>query len=186
MKPRMRGRPAAVAWITPPGKVIELAQRGRMILDVARADLEAAESRLGPFHATTQHFRAALGEALNAWERLRARHGTPTLEAAVLQPPAATLTLATPSRPRGVVLVPIGGRTYHVEPIAGTPLAPIQWRVARLSTRDHDESGGPYHACRLADHSTQCDCAEWTFREDDAPSPACKHLRALEALGWLG
>ncbi|MFO0956573.1 MAG: hypothetical protein U0800_03790 [Isosphaeraceae bacterium] len=156
-----------------------------MIVDVARADVEASEARLGLFHPTTQHFRAVLGESLNAWERLRAQHGTPMLDAALQQPPVATLTLSTSACPDGLVLVPIRGRTYHVEPIQGTALAPIQWRVARLSTADEEGHDGPYHACRLADRTMQCDCAEWTFRDEDRPGPGCKHLKALEALGWL-
>lgn len=185
MKTRIRGRPAAAAVVSPPRSVVELVQRGRMIVDVARADLEAAESRLGPFHPTSLHFRSALGEALNAWERLRARHGSPTLDAAIAQPPATTLTLSGPGCAKGLLLVPIRGQTYHVESIPGTPPAPIQWRIVRLSTATEDDPEGPYHACRLADRSTQCDCAEWTFREENAPDPACKHLKALEALGWI-
>ena len=47
----------------PVRRAVELAQRGRMILDVAAADLEAAEAAFGPFHATAWHFRNALNEA---------------------------------------------------------------------------------------------------------------------------
>ena len=37
-----------------------------------------------------------------------------------------------------------------------------------------------------ADGSTQCDCAEWFYREDAPTAPdLCKHLAALAALGWI-
>src|SRR4051794_32115265 len=49
-------------------RAVELAQRGRMILDVSAADLEAAEAALGPFHPTTWHFRNALEEARRSWD----------------------------------------------------------------------------------------------------------------------
>lgn len=189
MNSRTRGRSAAVAVLAPTWKVIELAQRGRLIVDVARADLEAAESRLGPFHPTTLHFRAALGEARNAWERLRAQYGTRLLNSAVFEPPVTTLALTTPDRPNGLILVPIQGRAYHVSPLPGTTPAPIQWRIVRLTFADEEEdeegSREPYHACRLADRSTQCDCAEWAFRGEGVAELACKHLKALAALGWI-
>jgi hypothetical protein len=41
----------------------ELVQRGRLILDVSAADLEAAEAMFGAFHPTTWHFRNSLSEA---------------------------------------------------------------------------------------------------------------------------
>src|SRR6185312_13511728 len=40
----------------PTRQMVELAQRGRMILDVSSADLEAAEAAFGPFHSTAWHF----------------------------------------------------------------------------------------------------------------------------------
>ena len=46
-----------------------------MILDVATADLEAAEALLGPAHPTAWHFRQALDEARRSWDRLRAKFG---------------------------------------------------------------------------------------------------------------
>ena len=49
----------------PVRQAVELAQRGRMILDVSALDLEVAEARLGAFHPTTWHFRNALNEAGN-------------------------------------------------------------------------------------------------------------------------
>ncbi len=83
-----------------------------------------------------------------------------------------------------VVLIPIAGRTYRALRVAGTPLAPIQWRLTRLRPPLDD---GPYYACRLQDGSTQCDCAEWTYQVDGVRDFAhCKHLAALDALGWIG
>ena len=57
----------------------ELVQRGRLILDVSVADLEAAEAKFGAFHHTTWHFRNALSEAQRSWERLRVELGLPLL-----------------------------------------------------------------------------------------------------------
>ena len=170
----------------PARRAVELAQRGRMILDVAQADLEAAEAVLGASHPTSWHFRQGLDEARRSWDRLRAQFGGKALEAALAEPPVAVLNIARPnaSAKRGdVTLIPIAGRTFRVEAIRGTPLAPVQWRLTRLSPPlEH----GPYYACRLGDGSTQCDCAEWFYREDAPTAPDfCKHLAALNALGWL-
>ncbi len=168
----------------PARRAVELAQRGRMILDVAVADLEAAENALGPAHPTAWHFRQALADARRSWDRLRARYGGAALEAALGEPPITVLTLGGEDGvlPR-FVLIPIVGRTYCAEHVEGTTLAPVQWRLTRLAPPlEH----GPYYACRLRDGSMQCDCAEWLYREDapTAPDP-CKHLAALAALGWI-
>ena len=169
-------------------RAVELAQRGRMILDVSAADLEAAEAAFGPFHPTTWHFRNAWHEARRSWERLRAELGTKALEAALGQPPLVVLILdmgpAAPGSPP-VVLVPIAGQTYSTHRVAGTELAPVQWRLTRLQP---PLENGPYYACRLADGSTQCDCAEWTYQiaeNGDGRKTHCKHLAALVALGWI-
>jgi hypothetical protein len=165
---------------------VELAQRGRMILDVSAADLEAAEAAFGPFHPTTWYFRNAWQEALRSWHRLRAELGTRALEAALNQPPLAVLTLTaqTPGSPP-VMLVVIAGLTYRAQPVPGTELAPAQWCLTRLHPPlEH----GPYYACRLADGSTQCDCAEWTYQiaqNGNGRRTHCKHLAALAALGWI-
>jgi len=166
----------------PAFKSVELAQRGRMILDVAAADLEAAEATHGPFHEVAWHFRNALAEARKSWDRLRAEFGGAALEAALREPPLATLALGgTPGRPRATLIV-IAGKTYAVEPIAGTEPAPIQWRLVRLPASED----GPYYACRLKDGGTQCDCAEWIYEVDGVPGRGpCKHLAALGSLGWV-
>src|SRR5437764_7222764 len=77
----------------PARRAVELAQRGRMILDVSTADLEAAEAACGSFHPTAWHFRNALHEAMRSWDRLRAEFGGATLEAALAQPPLTILVL---------------------------------------------------------------------------------------------
>ncbi|HEX8202939.1 MAG TPA: hypothetical protein VF590_20860 [Isosphaeraceae bacterium] len=167
----------------PAFKAVELAQRGRMVLDVAAADLEVAEAALGPFHETTWYFRYARDEALRAWDRLRAQYGGAALEAALEEPPVAVLTLGggTTGLP-AVTLISIAGTTYRAERIAGTELAPVLWRLTRLPPR----ADGPYYACRLHDGSYQCDCATWIYTIADGTAPAlCKHLAALDALGWL-
>jgi len=176
--PRRRD-PADPKW-----RAVELAQRGRMILDVAAADLEAAEAALGPFHPTSTHFRAALSEARRSWDRLRAEVGGATLEEALAEPPVTVLTLGEPG-PGGIppyILIPIAGRTYHARRLPDAADAPIVWRLARLP----DPGDGPYHACRLRDGTTQCDCAEWTYQVADIePEGVCKHLAALAALKWI-
>lgn len=165
----------------PAFKSVELAQRGRMILDVASADLEASESLLGSFHETTWHFRNALAEARRSWDRLRAEFGTSALEAALAEPPLTLLTLGDPESPRAI-LITVGGRTYRVERIAGSDLAPSLWRMTRLPLSED----GPYYVARLRDGSHRCDCAEWTYNvaEIEGASP-CKHIQGLRALGWL-
>jgi len=165
---------------------VELVQRGRLILDVSAADLEAAEATFGAFHPTTWYFRNTLNEARRSWERLRAELGTKALEAALNQLPLMTLTLTEPTNGTpGVVLILIAGRTYRSQQVAGTELAPVQWRLTRLSP---PLENGPYFVCRLADGSTQCDCADWTYQiaeTNNACKTHCKHLAALAALGWI-
>ena len=168
---------------------VELVQRARMTLDVATADLAAAEAVHGPFHATSWYFRNALNEARLAWERLRAEVGTRKLDEALKEPPITVLTLDSPNEGvvsteiPAIILIPIGGQTYRVQRIPGTDSAPIQWRFTRLHPPLED---GPYFACRLDDGSTQCDCADWIYQ--DHPTGRiipCKHLRGLSALGWI-
>lgn len=179
----------------PERRAVELAQRGRIILDVSIADLEVAEAVHGAFHPIAWHFRNACNEARRSWDRLRAELGTRTLEAALIQPPLVVMTLGEDSgqnvaagtvgdRPRVRLLV-IGGKTYCAQRVAGTALAPIQWRL----TRPHPPlENGPYFACRLAGGATQCDCAEWTYQvaeNPDARLGVCKHIAALASLGWI-
>src|SRR4051794_3849451 len=112
----------------PARRAVELAQRGRMILDVSAADLEAAHAALGPFHPTAWHFRGALHEARRSWDRLRAEFGGSALDTALNQPPLTVLTLGDDGRGNPLaILVPIAGRTYRAERIEGTPPAPVQW-----------------------------------------------------------
>src|SRR3954454_1577536 len=94
----------------PARRAAELAQRGRMILDVSAADLEAAEAAFGPFHPTTWHFRNAWHEARRSWERLRAEVGTKVLEAALGQPPLVVLTLGQ------------GDPAHHAPPVVLVPI----------------------------------------------------------------
>jgi hypothetical protein len=172
----------------PERRAVELAQRGRIILDVSIADLEAAEAVHGPFHPVAWHFRNACHEAQRSWERLRAELGTRTLEAALNRPPLVILPIGEDPDGRGLpraVMIVIAGRTYGLQRIPGTELAPVQWRLTRPHPPLED---GPYYACRLADGSTQCDCAEWTYQVADQGDPRhahCKHLAALAALGWI-
>jgi len=166
--------------------VVELTQRGRMIVDVATVDLEAAEAAFGPFHPTAWHFRNALSEARRSWERLRAELGTQVIDAALREPPLTVLTLGQSAHASSrVVLVSIAGQTYRTEQVAGTEAAPIQWRLTRLLPPLDD---GPYYVCRLADGLTQCDCADWTYQVAESINRRktyCKHLAALAALGWI-
>lgn len=170
-----------------------------MVLDVSAADLEAAEAICGPFHPTTWHFLNAWYEAMRSWDWLRARVGGATLEAALEEPPRVVLALGPsaqgyapdgsgrwplpePGASAPVLLIPIAGRTYQALRVEGSPLAPRVWRLTRLNP---PLDNGPYYACRLRDGSTQCDCAEWAYQTDDAPPDRCKHLAALNTLGWL-
>jgi hypothetical protein len=165
-----------------PAEVAELIQRGWLRLEVARVDLAASEARLGAFHETTWYFRQALAEARQGWESLRAMHGTAGLDAALAEPPRAVLRLGRPGGGE-VVLVPMGGSTFRVEAVAGTPLAPVQWRLTRLDAGPGED---PYFATRGAGGGLQCDCGEWTFRvADGGPGATCKHLAALRHLGWI-
>ncbi len=180
----------------PERRAVELAQRGRIILDVSIADLEVAEAVHGAFHPIAWHFRNACNEARRSWDRLRAELGTRTLEAALSHPPLVVMTLgedtgqnrgaadSAEERPRVRLLV-IGGKTYCAQRVAGTALAPIQWRL----TRPHPPlENGPYFACRLAGGATQCDCAEWTYQVAENPearASCCKHIAALASLGWI-
>src|SRR2546423_15677585 len=88
-KPSLRDRDPS----DPARRAVELAQRGRMILDVSAAVLEAAEAAYGPFHPTAWHFRNALNEARRSWERLRAELGGAALEAALAELPVTVLIL---------------------------------------------------------------------------------------------
>src|SRR4051812_31712492 len=77
----------------PAWRAVELGQRGRMILDVWAAALEAAEAAYAPFHPPAWYFRNARDGARRAWDRLRAQYGGATLEAALNEPPVTHLVL---------------------------------------------------------------------------------------------
>ena len=164
----------------------EFAQYCLLAVDVARADLEVAEAEFGPSHPTTSHFRNSLNQVRRSWERLRAALGIRAIEAALSEPPLTTLVLKEHTKnSTQIVLVLIDGKTYSTQKVPGTELAPIQWRLARLHPPLDD---GPYYVCRLANGSTQCDCADWTYRiaeTTDALKRKCKHVSALSSLGWI-
>ena len=164
----------------------ELVQRGRLILDVSMADLEASETTFGPFHPTTWHFRHGLHEAQKSWERLRAEVGAKVIEAALELPALTTLVLGESTHSRSeVVVILIGGQTYRPEQVVGSELAPVQWRLTRLRPALEN---GPYYICLLADGSTQCDCANWTYQiaeTEKMHTSRCKHIEALHSLGWI-
>ncbi|WP_435015370.1 hypothetical protein TA3x_002908 [Tundrisphaera sp. TA3] len=163
--------------------LIDRVQRAKILLDVALADFEMAESTLGPGHASTWHYREALTQARTAWDRLRAEFGGAVLERELVQSPVAVIRLRDENRrPHRIRLITIQGRTYGVEPIPGSEAAPGLWRFQRLNPR---LEFGPYYAARLADGTTQCDCAEWAYREDSPADIPCKHIFALLHLGWL-
>ena len=153
-----------------------------MILDVAEADLHASELLLGSFHETTWHFRRALADARHSWDRLRARYGLAVLEAALEEPPATVLTLGRfPNADPEAILVVIAGHTYALHRQPPAIEAPRIWRLTRIPLTDD----GPFHCCRLLDGSTQCDCAQWIYQIADRSDELCKHLAALDALGWI-
>jgi hypothetical protein len=165
---------------------LELIQRGRLILDVSTADLEASEAAAGALHPTTWHFRHGLNEAQRSWKRLQAEIDAKVIETALELPPLTVLLLSEPTPTRSeVVVILIDGQTYRPERVKGTELAPIQWRLTRLRP---PLENGPYYVCRLADGSTQCDCANWTYRiaeTERSKTSCCKHLEALDSLGWI-
>src|SRR2546421_290396 len=85
----------------PERRGVELVGRGRVILAVSAADLEAAEGAYGPFHPTAWHFRNALNEARRSWDRLRAEFGSAALDAALEELPLTMLVLGDDVEPDG-------------------------------------------------------------------------------------
>ena len=128
----------------PARRAVELAQRGRMILDVATADLEAAEQALGPSHPTAWHFRQALAEARRSWDRLRAEFGGAALEAALGEPPITVLTLGgddgelppvrpDPDRRPDLPRRARRGDPPGPDPVAADPAWPRRWSTAPIT-----------------------------------------------------
>ena len=165
----------------PAFKSIELVQRGRMLLDIAHADLDAAQGLLGPFHETTWHFRNTLDETKRAWDRLRAEFGTATLESALAQPPITFLVLGQETAPTAI-LISVAGKTYRAERVHGQELVRSLWRLTCLPLSED----GPYYVARLRDDTCYCDCAEWTYKVEQVNGAMpCKHVAGLQALGWI-
>ncbi len=162
-------------------RFIELVQRGKLILSVAEADLQASAALLGDQHATTWHFRLALEEGQKSWDQLTAEFGADAVNSALAQPPIATLEIGSRDERTHTVLIAIGGKAYRVERVEGSAPAPVQFRLTRLPRGEHD----PYYVCKLAEGSHQCDCADWFFRDDPKSPPTCKHVKALISLGWI-
>jgi hypothetical protein len=161
-------------------KTVEWIQRGRLILEVAKADLDTAGHVHGSFHATTWFFRNSLAEARLAWERLRAEFGTAQVEAALKEPPATMLILGE-STSRPITLILIASAAYRVERFNVTQWVPRSWRL----TRQVGDSDQFYDVCRLPDSTYQCECADWIYQDAQAAPPSCKHIKALRSLGWL-
>lgn len=168
---------------TTEARLVEQIQRCRIWLDTGAAALELAERRLGPFHETTSRIRAALDDVRRAWARLRASAGTVALDSMLADRPRALVHLEAGAAAPGLGLLVIAGHTYRAERVAGTRLAPVQWRLVRLAGEPRDE---PFFVVRLSDGSTQCDCADWTFEvnQTDRIEP-CKHIAALRSLDWM-
>ena len=184
-------------------QAVELAQRGRMILDVSAADLEASEAANGPFHATTWHFRNAWYEAKASWDRLRAEIGGATLDAALDEPPLTVLALgpgaerlrARPLGPLARCPSPAGpGRPRPADPDR-RPDVPGP-RASRARRWPRCSGGSPGFIPRSttapitpAGSATAPPSATAPSGSISSPTPAphalCKHLAALAALGWI-
>ncbi len=162
--------------------MVELVQRGRIIMDLAQVRLDEGEASEGPFAPETWQRRQVMAEARRSWERLRAELGTRQLEHALQEPPVATLTIQATQGKGSAQFVLVGGKTYRLEAVEGTPSAPRQWRLVPIPA----QKGGHYYVCRLATGETQCDCAHWTYRVHQVNgAQPCKHLQALGNLGLL-
>jgi len=166
--------------------VIELVQRGRMILDLAEADYEEVVGRRGHDREAAWQCRNTLTEASQSWQRLVEDLGMDTVQTALRQPSQSAIHLESVGhKGQTISLILIGGSTYTVMREPGVELAPVQWRVARLKPNVEPD---PYYVCRLANGTFQCDCAEWIYRiaeTDRLRTTHCKHSAALHALGWI-
>lgn len=120
--------------------------------------------------------RKTTEEVATIWARLWSEFGEDVLQVALDCQPIKAVEMDS-----GATLILIDGITYKCEHAHGTRLAEIQWRLTKLD-------GDAYFACRLANGTLQCDCADWQFRVADATGAQvthCKHLRALASLGLI-
>src|SRR5262249_22701103 len=135
--PRPRPRPTSLRErdeSDPERRAVELAQRGRIILDVSIADLEAAEAVHGAFHPIAWPCRSAGSEPGRGGRRPRPVPGRSPGGAAPRRPPLVIMPLGEDRTGRALtraILIVIAGRTYCLQRVSGTELAPVQWRLTR-------------------------------------------------------
>ncbi len=166
-------------------RVIERVQRLKIVLAVATVDLEVAIDRFGAFSEHTWSHRRLLADARRAWERVRADLGQVDLGRALARPPIVSLPIGGDSA--RIRAISIGGQCYLVH-----RAVPVEYQLRSfcnllaIETRPSARPSEPYRVFRLRNGDTQCDCADWYFRIAEQPRPgACKHIAALESLGWL-
>ena len=138
-------------------------QQAKILYDLARAGLLD---------------RQLTEEMAAIWTRLWNEFGGGIIQTALDCHPIATTTMGN-----GTSLFLIDGETYVFQRAHGARLAEMQWELAKLN-----DGANPYYACRLANGTLQCDCADWTYRvaeSNGATCTHCKHLRALASLGLI-
>lgn len=97
-------------------------------------------------------------------------------------------TTATTTRPRKAtkpkapstcrLILEIGEAAYRVRPIPAPAFG------QRKAFRLRKAGGAVYHVADTL-HGPTCDCGDQTFRHEGRAS-ACKHIRALKAVGLIG
>lgn len=168
----------------------ELVQRGRMIVELAAADLHAAEAAYGTAHEITWRFRNQLNEARVSWSHLCAELGPRAIERALSQPPASFLALEPTRSGRGDVnLFCLEGTTFRATRSLNTARGATEWHLASLASSLAEGLTRPrvrFTVSRARDGSRCCDCAEVRGAEGVTHDGShCKHVRALLALGWI-